>query len=229
MQFTVRAIDKNLLCDWRDGNYRMPMKLWAQCEASDQRLFVDERAPLPVVEIALLFGKRRRIAFDEPALDEPARGARGEHEQARKPELASALLDLVQERLAVPFAAEIGIHRQRGELARLFRRERVQRGAADNDAIVLCHHEALDLHLEAFARTPDEHTLVLERRDDRQNSSDIVDGRAAQLCQRCGGDHGSDAITGKELEEERAVVMAGEQVSAFDTVVARSNRARQIV
>src|ERR1700737_4619639 len=111
MQFTVRAIDKNLLCDWRDGNYRTPRELGARCDASGQRLFVDERAPLPVVEIALLFGKRRRIAFDEPT-----RGARGEHEQARKPELASALLDLVQERLAVPFAAEIGIHRQRREL-----------------------------------------------------------------------------------------------------------------
>src|SRR6266566_9967340 len=101
----------------------------ARCDGSDQRLFVDQGAALPVVEIALLFGKPRWIAFDESALDEPSRGSRGEHEQARKPELAGALLDLVQERLAVPFAAEIGVHSQRGELARLFRRERIQRGA----------------------------------------------------------------------------------------------------
>src|SRR6202158_3813597 len=83
----------------------------ARCDASGHRFFVDQRAALPVVEIALLFGEPCRIAFDESSLDEPSRGSRGEHEQARKPELASALLDLVQERLAVPFAAEIGVHR----------------------------------------------------------------------------------------------------------------------
>src|ERR1700704_6577650 len=80
----------------------------ARCDGSGERLFVDQGSALPVVEIALLFGKPRRIAFDESALDEPSRGSRGQHEQARKPELARTLLDFVQERLAVPFAAEIG-------------------------------------------------------------------------------------------------------------------------
>src|ERR1700680_5022251 len=114
MQFTVRAIDKTLLSDEKEIIARYSARR-VPCDGSGKRLFVDQRAALPVVQIALLFGKPCRIAFDESAFDEPSRGARSEHEQARKLELARALLDLMQERLAVPFAAEIGVDRQRGE------------------------------------------------------------------------------------------------------------------
>src|SRR5438105_4435149 len=141
---------------------------WARCHGSGECFFVDQRAALPVVEIALLFGKPRGVAFDESALDEPSRSSGGEHEQARKPELAGALLDLVQERLAVPLAAEIGVHRQCRELAGLCRGKSVQRGAADDHAIVLGDDETLDLHFEAFAPARDETAGVLEPRAARQ-------------------------------------------------------------
>src|SRR5205823_13170812 len=104
--------------------------------------------------------------------------------------------DLVDQRLAVSFATKIRIDRQRGELADLFRWECVERGTADNDSVVLGDHEALDFHLQALARTPDEHALVLQRSDDRQNSSHVAYGRAPNLRQQRGRVHGYGAMEG---------------------------------
>src|SRR5438552_18963031 len=73
-----------------------------------ERFLVDERTTLPVVQVALLLGEPPRIAFDKAALEEPAGGARRQHDQTREPELPRALLDLVQQRLAITFAAKIG-------------------------------------------------------------------------------------------------------------------------
>src|SRR6266404_3812088 len=75
-----------------------------------QRFLVDERAPLPVVQVALLLGQPVRVAFDEAALEKPARCARREDEQPRELELLRPLLDFVQECLAISFTPEIGMH-----------------------------------------------------------------------------------------------------------------------
>ncbi len=101
-----------------------------------------------------------------------------------KPELARALLDLVQQRLAVAFAPEVGMHRERGELARSLLRESIERRAADDHAVVLGDDEALDFHLQALARAAHQDALVLQRLDDRQDAADVVDRRAAQMRER---------------------------------------------
>ena len=123
-------------------------------------------------------------------------------------QLARARLDLVHQRLAVAFAPEVGMHGQRGELADLLVRERVERGAADDLAVVLGDDEALDLALQPLARAAHQHALLLERLDDREDAADVVDRRVAQVRERRRRDHRADAVAREELEQQRAVDVA---------------------
>src|SRR6476661_1900956 len=126
----------------------------------DQAFFVDQRAPLPVVEVALLLRQARRLALDETALDEPAGSPCGQDQQARQAKLARALLDFMEQRLAVAFAPEVGMHGQCRKLAGLLAGKGIQRRAADDHAVVLRDDEALDLHLQPLARAADQHALI---------------------------------------------------------------------
>src|SRR5260370_13302790 len=97
----------------------------ARSAALRQRLLVHQRAPLPVVKIALLLRQAGEVAFDEATLEKPARRARREDEQPRELELLRPLLDLAQEGLAISSAPEIGSHGKRGQLAGPLLAERI--------------------------------------------------------------------------------------------------------
>jgi hypothetical protein len=88
--------------------------------------------------------------------------------------------------------------------------------------VVFRHHEALDLRLEALARASHQHALLLERLDDGEHATDVVDRRVAHVRERGRRDHGADAVAGEELERQRAIVVAADQVPALDAVVARA-------
>src|SRR5437868_13892360 len=97
-----------------------------------ERLAVDLRLALVIVERVLLVRAVGDRGGAKAALEEPVRRLGGEHEEAGELEAARALLDLVQQRLAVAVAAEIRVDGQRGELADALLRERVERRAADD-------------------------------------------------------------------------------------------------
>ena len=144
-------------------------------------------------------------------------------------QLARARLDLVHQRLAVALAPEVRMHGQRRELADLLLGKRVQRGAADDRAVVLGDDEALDLGLQPLARAAHQNALLLERLDDREDAADVVDRRAAQVRERRRRDHRAHAVAREELEQQRAVEVAADEVRALDAVVAGADRARQVV
>ena len=156
------------------------------------------------------------------------RGFRGQHEDLRELEPVRTLLDLGHQRLAVPFAPEIRMHGQRGQLADALVEERVERRAADDVVVVFRDDEALDLALQPLARAPHEHTLLLERLDDRENAADVVDGRIADMRERRRGEHRAHAVPREELEQQRAVVVAAYEMRALHAVVARPDRRRQV-
>src|SRR3970040_2753956 len=122
-----------------------------------------DRAPLVVVERAFLAWQLAHAHFLEAALHEPVLGARGEHEQALQLRAARARFDLGQQPLAGARVAEIGMHDEAGELTRALAGERVERGAADCQLIVLEHHEAPDFPLEPVAPALDADAFGLER------------------------------------------------------------------
>src|SRR5690348_9005879 len=97
-----------------------------------ERSFVDQRAALPVVQVALLAREARRRALDEAALEKPSGGARRQHEEPRELELLRPLLDLVQQRGSVAGTAEVRMHRERRQLADALPGEGVERSATDD-------------------------------------------------------------------------------------------------
>src|SRR5574341_1064647 len=105
-------------------------------------LHQDDRAPLVVVERALLARQLAHAYLVEAALDEPVLGPRGEHEQALQLGAARARPDLGQEPRAGARVAEGGMHGGAGELRRPVVGEGRGRGAADRELVVLEHHEA---------------------------------------------------------------------------------------
>src|SRR5205823_15059721 len=102
-----------------------------------QRLLIDERFPLVIVERLLLMRQLGDGSGAKPALEEPMRRPRRQHEQLGEPQLARSLLDFLHQRFAITFALEVGMNRQRGELAHPLFWKRVERGAADDVIVVL--------------------------------------------------------------------------------------------
>src|SRR5690349_17917321 len=97
MHLTMRAMAASSRKRSTSANYRtLPQASRAHaasgsmCPGSrlERAFLVDQRATLPVVEVALLLRQPRRVAFHEAALDEPAGRARGQDEQARQAQLA---------------------------------------------------------------------------------------------------------------------------------------------
>ena len=165
----------------------------------------------------------------ESAFQKPVRRLGREHEQFRELQLARARLDLVHQCLAVALAAEVRLHRERGQFAQLVFRKRVQRRAADDVAVVLGDDEALDLAFEALARPAHQHALLLQRLDD------AGEFRRRRRSSRCGCARARSRRPSvptpsrvKSLEQQRAVVVAADEVRALDAVVARADRGWQV-
>ncbi len=155
-------------------------------------------------------------------------GLRGEHEQTF--ELLGARAGHGEAQHAV---AETGIavgrcHRQTRQFGSRLAIERIHGAAGKDQPIVLQHEEAVDLLLEALARSLDQHALLLEWFDQLQDSADIVDGRLPQFVQAAGGEHGANTVVGEHLAQQGAVGGRVDQVRARDASAARANRIRQI-
>ena len=80
------------------------------------------------------------IGFVEAALDEPVRGARGEHEQFLQCLGLGDADHVVEDGLAVAAVAALRVHREAGQFGGGLVGERVQRGAADDAVVVFQHH-----------------------------------------------------------------------------------------
>ena len=106
------------------------------------------RLALPVIQRLLLRGQRRDVGLVEAALDEPVRGARGEHEQFLHPLRLREAGHMVEDDLAVAAVAALRVHREAGQFGGGLVGERVQRGAADDAVVVFQHHEARDFALQ---------------------------------------------------------------------------------
>ena len=116
-----------------------------------QRLLIDERLPLVIVERLLLMRQLGDGSGAKTALQEPMRRSGREHEQLLQPQLARALLDFLQQRFAVALALEVGMDGERSELADGFLGKRIERGTTDDVIVVLGDDEALDLLFQALS------------------------------------------------------------------------------
>src|ERR1051325_8155019 len=131
----------------------------------------DLRAALPVVERLLLLGQRLDVGGAEALLQEPVRGVGGQREDAPQPETARPLLAGLEQPLAVAFLAIAVGHREAGELGALVVGIRIQRGAADDHAVVLDHQEVADLGLDQLAAALHQQALGLARLAPRQHAA----------------------------------------------------------
>ena len=155
------------------------------------------------------------------------RGARGQHEQAVQLLLLRPRLDVLHQLVAVAAAAVLGHHGQTGHLGRLLAAEGIERGTADDDAIVIEDREAADLHLDAFAAALDQGAVGLQRTDQGEYRADVVDRRLAQMRQRRLGHHRTDAGAGEKLHQHGPVGSAVDEMHPTDTAAAGAQCARQ--
>ena len=110
----------------------------------------------------------------EAALLEPVRRARGQHEQLRHAGRAGAVFHVLQDAFAVALGLRVRAHGQARHLGHLRFRERVQRGAAEDDAVVLDHGKLFDLAFDQLARTFHERAVRLQRFDELDNPADVL-------------------------------------------------------
>src|SRR6185436_3318783 len=94
-----------------------------------EKLAVDLRLPLVIVERLFLPRQVRDCRRMVAALEEPLRRSRREDEELGELQLARTRFDLRHQRLAVALAPEIRMHGERGELARFILGKGIQAGA----------------------------------------------------------------------------------------------------
>src|SRR5688572_11356014 len=174
-------------------------------ETASEPLHEHDGSALVVIELSLLSRQVRYAAFDETALDEPVLRARGEHEDPLQLLFARPRLDLGQQALTRARAAKVRVHGEAGELARSLLGEGIERGAADDHAVVLEHHEAPDLALEQIAIALDQRAVGLEGLDQLEHAADVLQPRRAQVLDGIGGQHGPHALPREELEQQAVV------------------------
>ncbi len=120
---------------------------------------------------------------------------------------------MIEQLLPITASLVFGPHGKRRQFRRLAR-ERVERGAADDDAVVFDHEEAVHFALEQFASAVDQGALGLQRFDQLQDAADVVDAGRAQALDLVGGDHAARTAVGEEFEQQRAVHLVRHHVRA---------------
>ena len=189
----------------------------------------DQRLTLPVVHMLPVLRQVVHGCRDETALQEPVRGARGEHEQLAQAGGARAVFHVLEQPLAVALRLRIGTDDQAGHLGHAFGRERVERRAAEDHAVVLDHREVVDLAFDQFAAALDQRAVRFVWFDQFDDAADVVDGRDAQAFDVLEGHHGADAVVREQLQQRRAVGVEGHDVRALDAGVAGLDRVLQVV
>ena len=118
----------------------------------------------------------------------------GENEQFVDILCDGFVFDVFKQAFAVSLVAVIRVDRQTGEFARVFFGKRIQRGAAEDDTIVLEYGKTVDFDFQQFPSTPDQDAFRFKWLDQLQNAADIVDSGSAQRLQRFLRNHATDTI-----------------------------------
>ncbi|MNS81095.1 hypothetical protein D3C72_1147960 [compost metagenome] len=121
---------------------------------------------------------------------------------------------MLYQQVAEAAVAAVGADREAGQLGHAVFRERQHRDAGGDAVVVFQHRVVADLHFQVFAAALDQDALFLQRADQRQDVADVLDAGLADLDQRIARDHGAGAVVGKQLHQQRAVVVVADQVRA---------------
>ena len=125
---------------------------------------------------------------------------------------ARPAFDLDQKPFAGALVTKVGAYDQTGELARGFFCKRVQRGAGDQNAVMLQHEKTPDLPLEQGAAALDERAVRFERLDQLENAADVLERRGAKGLDGIGREHRSHALVGEEFEQQTIIDVTGDQM-----------------
>src|ERR1700757_4329886 len=125
---------------------------WIRCgfavRSSGQFLHEYLRTPIPVVFLLARLGQPFRVDLLEAAFDEPMHRARGEHEYRLHPQRLCAMFDSLENPVAVALALNLRRYRERGTFRGAGFRIGIQRGAAENDSVVLDDRISGDVALD---------------------------------------------------------------------------------
>src|SRR5690606_29406175 len=83
--------------------------------------------------------------------------------------------------------------------------------------------------LEQLAWTPHERSLRLYRRNQRDQSADVLDARLAQAEQRVARHDGAHPGMSEELQQQTTVLVVINQMHPPDTLAHRTNSTRQVI
>ena len=92
---------------------------------------------------------------------------------------------------------------------------------------MLEHDEPADLLLEQLAAAAHQRAVGLQRLDQPQDAADVVDRCLAQPLELVGGEHAARASVREELDQQRPVYLARDDVRALDSRAYRLHRARE--
>jgi len=155
-------------------------------------------------------------------------GAGGQHEHAGAAQGAGALLDALEQFLAVARALALGRDGDGGHFCGLGFQIGVQGGAAEDHAIVLDHGVAGNVALDLGAVALDQGAVFLERLDQLDDAAHIVDGGFAQLFELFVDHHGADAVVHIDFQQQRAVHRKRQDVAAFHAMFAGAHAVLQV-
>ncbi len=163
------------------------------------------RASLVVVAQAAL--GRQPFALDQhkAPFEKPVHGAGGEHKNAVQSQRPSALFDVFEDALAIALTLGGRVNGERGHFAGFLLGVGVERGAAEDDAVVLQYRVVADVAFDFGAATLDQHALFFQRLDELQDAAHVVGRGLPQMFEMLVGDHGAHAVVGEEFEQQRAV------------------------
>ena len=155
-------------------------------------------------------------------------GACGQHEDAAQAHGARALLNALEDALAIALPLALRRDGQCCHFGRFGLRVGVERGAAKDHAVVLDHGVLAGIALDLGAVALDQRTILFERLDQLQDATDVIDGGLAQALEFFVDHHGADAIVHIHLEQQGAVGGKGQDMGALDASFAGAHAVLKI-
>ena len=148
------------------------------------------------------------------------RRVRREHEQPLGPRAAGFAFGESEQAFPVLSAAVSVVDREARKLGEPIVGIGVHRRARDHRAVAFDDVEVRDLPLELLPRTAYQRPGFLQRADQLENASDVVDVGAPDRVVAVGVDHGADAVAGEQLQQQGAIDSPVDDVDAADAVAA---------
>jgi hypothetical protein len=129
------------------------------------------------------------------------------------------------------FAIALGLHfridGQACHFGHFLFREGIERGAAEDHAIVLDDGEIVDFAFDQLAAALDQRAVGFQRLDQLDDAADVLNCGLAQAFQVLVRDHGAHAIVGEQFQQGRAVHRERHDVGARHAIVAGLDRMRR--